>query len=303
MNQKDLSMLKNKKINLLILGPPGVGKSYFAKEFIKNSIYETKPFIHLSLTSLHEHTFESELFGHQKGSFTGAINDRKGFLEEVKEGTLFLDEIGDLDFKLQSKLLQILEEKIYYPIGSNQLKIFIGRMILATHRDLSQMVKEGTFRKDLYDRITQFVYKIPSLDENISLKKDLITKFWNMFCEIHQKKMELNHEIKDLLVSCPMEGNIRELKQIIEKIVLLSFSHDSIQTLVKLTSPTKSSKLPEETYPDHYYEAKEKFERAYFEKKYAEFNGKVNLMAKKTNLSKVTLLSKLKHYDLKNHYV
>ena len=303
MNHKDLSMLKNKKINLLILGPPGVGKSYFSKEFIKDSLYETKPFIHLSLTSLHEHTFESELFGHQKGSFTGAINDRRGFLDEVKEGTLFLDEIGDLSLKLQSKLLQILEEKIYYPIGSNQLKHFRGRMVLATHQDLSKMVKDGTFRKDLYDRITQFVYKIPSLEENISLKKDLIIKFWNMFCEIHQKKMELNHEIIDLLLSCPMEGNVRELKQVIEKIILLSFSYDSIQSLVKLTSPNQGSRLTEESYPDHYYEAKEKFERAYFEKKYAEFNGKVNLMAKKTNLSKVTLLSKLKHYDLKKHYV
>jgi two-component system NtrC family response regulator len=176
-------------------------------------------------------------------------------------------------------------------------------MVLATHQDLSKMVKDGTFRKDLYDRITQFVYKIPSLEENISLKKDLIIKFWNMFCEIHQKKMELNHEIIDLLLSCPMEGNVRELKQVIEKIILLSFSYDSIQSLVKLTSPNQGSRLTEESYPDHYYEAKEKFERAYFEKKYAEFNGKVNLMAKKTNLSKVTLLSKLKHYDLKKHYV
>ena len=163
MDQDKLQKLINISSPLLITGETGTGKSVLAKKIFSEAKIHREKFLTVHLASLKEDLIESELFGYKKGAFTGALECKNGYLKDVGNGTLFLDEIAELSLDAQKKLLYVLEEKKFTPLGSTSAIDFRGRIIMATNRNLEQMVKEGLFREDLYYRITVFKLELSKL--------------------------------------------------------------------------------------------------------------------------------------------
>lgn len=207
--------------NILLLGESGVGKEVFAKYIHKESSRYDRPFISVNSNALQENVLESELFGHSKGSFTGATHDRIGRFETANGGTMFLDEIADTSLLTQSKLLRVLDTKGYEPIGTNETKFSDFRLISATNKNIGDMIAKGSFREDFYYRISTVVLNIPPLRKRPEDIYDLITLF------IKTASIELNVEVKSVeseviitLENYDFPGNIRELKNIIEHLVV-----------------------------------------------------------------------------------
>ena len=205
-------------VEVLLLGESGTGKELISSLIHLSSPRSKNPFVTLECSGLSETLIESELFGHKKGSFTGANTDKKGIVEYANEGTLFLDEIGDVSLATQVKLLRLIESKTFRRVGESEVRTTNFRLICATHRNLKEMVEIGTFRLDLYHRINVFPIYVPSLAERLEdlpqLAKQLI------------KVAGYNHDITpnaiDLLCRQVFPGNIRELKNIITRAIVLS---------------------------------------------------------------------------------
>lgn len=207
---------------VLILGESGTGKELIANAIHYASARSEKPFVKVSCSAIPETLLESELFGHEKGAFTGAIQKRVGRFEEADGGTLFLDEIGDLSASTQVKLLRILQEREFQRLGSNlNLKTDV-RVITATHRDLEEAMKRGLFRKDLYYRLNVISILLPPLRERKEDIPLLIDHFLKKYSEINQKKIhDLSKEARTLLTRHAYPGNVRELENLIERAVVL----------------------------------------------------------------------------------
>ncbi|MGE4489904.1 MAG: sigma-54 interaction domain-containing protein [Kiritimatiellales bacterium] len=207
---------------VLIRGESGTGKELIASAIHFNSLRSEKPFIKVNCSALNEALLESELFGHEKGAFTGALYKRIGRLEEAEGGTLFLDELGDFSPAIQVKLLRVIQEREYERVGSNKTIKADVRIVAATNRDLEAMVRDGKFRDDLYYRINVFPIVLPALRER---RSDILT-LANHFVEVYAK--QLGHPIRristsaiNLLMSYHWPGNVRELENCIEHAVLL----------------------------------------------------------------------------------
>ena len=208
---------------VLLLGETGTGKEVFAQAIHHGSRRAGNPFVALNISSFSKELLESELFGHLAGSFTGAVKDKKGLIEEADGGTLFLDEIGEMAFDLQAKLLRVLETSEFIRVGDTKSTRVNVRIITATNRDLQAEVEEGKFREDLYYRLNIFTIKLPALRER---KKD-IPLLADYFLRIYSSKLNgqvtgMSREFLDELVNHDWKGNIRELKNIIERAVILS---------------------------------------------------------------------------------
>ena len=220
---KDLNKIASTSANVLILGENGTGKELAARMLHENSKRSGQEFLNVDVGSVNEGVFESELFGHKKGSFTDAKEDRIGYFEAASEGTLFLDEIGNLALNLQSKLLKVLQEKVIRRVGdSGSIKVN-PRLIFATNMDLYELVKRGEFREDLLYRINTVEMKMPALRN----RKEDIPFLANHFLDKYQK--EHNREIEEIapdameiLCSHTWPGNIRELQHAIERVIILS---------------------------------------------------------------------------------
>ena len=213
----------NNNITVSIYGETGTGKEVIAKAIHYNSVYKNKPFVAINMAAIPKELFESELFGHEKGSFTGASQTRIGKFEEADGGTLFLDEIGEMDLVFQAKLLRVLQEREITRVGSNKVYKITCRIIVATHKNLLQEVKDGNFREDLYYRLYGLPIELPPLRER---EKDifLLTKsFIDRFCvENRFEPKKLSSEAQNKLLAYPWPGNIRELKSVIELAVVMS---------------------------------------------------------------------------------
>jgi Nif-specific regulatory protein len=208
---------------VLIRGESGTGKELVAHAIHFSSPRSDGPFVKINCAALNENLLESELFGHEKGAFTGAIKARKGRLEEANNGTILLDEIGDFSPATQVKLLRVLQEKEFERVGSNRTLKTNARIITATNRDLEKAVDKGSFRHDLYYRINVFPILLPPLRD----RKDDILLLVDFFAEQYSKKM--NKDIRristpaiNMMVSYHWPGNVRELENCIERAVLLS---------------------------------------------------------------------------------
>jgi len=208
---------------VLIRGESGTGKELVAHAIHYSSSRAAGPFVKVSCAALNENLIESELFGHEKGAFTGAIQSRKGRLEEANDGTIFLDEIGDFSSATQVKLLRVLQEREFERVGSNRILKTNARIITATNRDLEKCVDKGTFRQDLYYRINVFPVFLPPLRE----RKDDILLLADFFVERYSRKMgkdirRISTPAINMMVSYHWPGNVRELENCIERAVLLS---------------------------------------------------------------------------------
>lgn len=204
-------------ITVSITGETGTGKELVAKSIHYNSPRKNKPFVAVNVAAIPKDLLESELFGHEKGSFTGSVARRIGKFEEANKGTLFLDEIGEMDMNMQAKLLRVLQEKEVTRVGSNELIKIDVRIVVATHKNLSEEVKKGNFREDLYYRLLGLPIHLPPLRERENDVLLIARHFMEDFCrENNFGKKQLSAEASKKLLHHGFPGNVRELKSIIE---------------------------------------------------------------------------------------
>ncbi len=230
-------------ITVSVTGETGTGKDLVAKAIHYNSPRKGKPFVPVNIAAIPSELMESELFGHEKGAFTGAVTQRIGKFEEANKGTLFLDEIGEMDINLQAKLLRVLQEKEITKVGSNKITPVDVRIVVATHRNLMAEVKKGTFREDLYYRLLGLPIQLPPLrnrDNDILL----IAKFFiDLFCdENNLSRKYLSLDAKKQLLNYQFPGNIRELKSIIDLSCVMSDGEEiELTHMQRMSAATPSS--------------------------------------------------------------
>lgn len=206
---------------VLVLGETGVGKSRLVRHLHEVSHRKNESFYEINCAALPMNLIEAELFGYSGGSFTGANREgKKGLLESAHKGTLFLDEIGEMPLEIQAKLLQVLQEKTFRPIGGRELKKVDVRIVAATNRDLSAMVKQGTFRKDLYYRLNVIPIFIPPLRERTEDILPLVYHYLQHFNKKYGRDVKLAPSTLQMFVGYPWEGNNREIENVIERIVI-----------------------------------------------------------------------------------
>ena len=282
------------RMSVLVVGDSGTGKEYVASSIHKASKRSEKPFVAVDCGAIPKEIASSEFFGHIKGSFTGAVNDKVGHFEAANGGTLFLDEIGNLSYELQVQLLRALQERRIKPVGSNkEIEVDI-RVIAATNEDLSLAVKEGEFREDLYHRLNEFSIKVPPLKDRI---EDLML-FANHFLEESNTELDKHvvgfaDEVLEAFKNYTWPGNLRELKNIVKRSVLLS--QDEMITL---------SILPQDiAYATHnskqtYGLFKNQNEQELILDALEKANGNKAKAARMLSIDRKTLYNKLKQYDI-----
>jgi transcriptional regulator with PAS, ATPase and Fis domain len=210
-------------LTVLIVGESGVGKEVFSQIIHALSSRKHNPFIAVNCGAIPEGTIDSELFGHEKGSFTGAVDSRKGYFETVSGGTIFLDEIGEMPLGTQARLLRVLETGEFIRVGSSKVQKTDVRVIAATNRELLEFTEKGKFRQDLYYRLSTVPIRVPALRDRKEDIPLLFRKFVVDFAERYKTiPVQLDEEAKNLLVSYPFPGNVRELKNLAEQISVLS---------------------------------------------------------------------------------
>ena len=220
---KMIGQLSQTRTPVLIRGETGTGKEIIARAIHFNSPEAAEPFVGINCTALPETLLESELFGHVRGSFTGAVNDRKGRFEIAGSGTVFLDEIGDTSLAFQAKLLRVLQEREFYPVGSDTPKRTEARVIAATHRDVEDLVERGQFREDLYFRLKVVEIVVPPLRERRGdipiLAEHLLDKVAR---ETHKEVHVIPDDVMSRLTEYDWPGNVRELENAITRAIVLS---------------------------------------------------------------------------------
>ncbi len=211
------------KLTVLILGASGTGKELAARAIHRHSPRRTKAYRAINCAGLNENLLESELFGHVKGAFTGAISDRKGLFEMADGGTLFLDEVGDMPLPMQAKLLRVLENGEILPVGSTEIRKVDVRVVAATRRDLRGMIDSGEFRDDLFYRLHQATIRLPALRERRDDIPLLIDYFLKEACRLHNKDVQsISPEAIRRLTAYSWPGNIRELRSVIDVMVVMA---------------------------------------------------------------------------------
>jgi DNA-binding NtrC family response regulator len=217
------SQVAGTDLAVLIIGESGVGKEAFSQIIHALSARKHNPFIAVNCGAIPEGTIDSELFGHEKGSFTGAVDSRKGYFETVNGGTIFLDEIGELPLGTQARLLRVLEAGEFIRVGSSKVQKTDVRIIAATNKDLLELTDRGRFREDLYYRLSTVPIRVPALRDRKEDIPLLFRKFAVDFAERYKAApVQLDDEAKNLLINYPWPGNVRELKNIAEQISVLS---------------------------------------------------------------------------------
>jgi transcriptional regulator with PAS, ATPase and Fis domain len=303
-DSNDNFILKIAKTNatVLLLGDSGTGKSNLARKIHKNSCLRNGPFVEIQCTTIPENLLESELFGHEKGSFTGAYKTQVGKAEQAIGGTLFLDEIGELNLANQAKLLKLMQDKVVTRIGSTQDMKIDTRIIVATNRNLLEMVQNGSLRRDLYYRMNIFEVKL----QNLTLRRTEIIPFAQTFIlEFNQREktrisQSLSPQLKLLITNYSWPGNIRELKNVIDRLCYLS--EDSELQIEHLPECFHNSfDLPQNVYSNERFIKRAKTLKQ-LEKEYIQFvlstEENFELAASTLGITTVTLWRKRKEYDL-----
>lgn len=237
----------NTDLTVLINGESGVGKEVFSQVIHALSARKHHPFIAVNCGAIPEGTIDSELFGHEKGSFTGAVDSRKGYFETVSGGTIFLDEIGEMPLGTQARLLRVLETGEFIRVGSSKVQKTDVRVIAATNRDLLEFTQDGKFREDLYYRLNTVPIRVPALRDRKEDIPMLFRKFCVDFAERYKTpSIQLDEEARQILVNYPWRGNVRELKNMAEQISVLSQNKQvNAQELRRfLPEPPVTNRLP-----------------------------------------------------------
>lgn len=291
--QIDMAAKSNSRV--LILGESGSGKELVAHLLHENSPRVDKPFIEMNCAAIPQELIESELFGHEKGSFTGAFERKKGKFELADEGTLFLDEVGDMSLSTQSKVLRIIETQEFQRVGgSKNIKVDV-RIIAATNKDLFEEVKKGTFREDLLFRLNVIPIHVPPLRERKEDIPELVEHFLQFFADEYGKKpKKITNEGLELLSTYDWPGNVRELRNVIERLVIMTPS--------EIIMP-KNIFLKENIHLDYFSfntlkEAKEAFEKDFIIRKLEENNWNISKTAEVLEVERSNLHRKIKGFNI-----
>jgi two-component system response regulator GlrR len=282
--------------SVLVRGESGTGKELLARAIHKASPRAAKPFVAINCGAIPEQLLESELFGHMKGSFTGAARDYKGLFQSAEGGTVFLDEIGDMPLPLQVKLLRVLQDKEIRPIGTTQSIPVDVRIISATHRNLEEAIKAGNFREDLYYRLNVVSFALPALSERREDIPVLATHFLNQLADRYKKPLNgFASEAMEILVKSAWPGNVRELYNVVEQAVALSTTSIITPALVDSAMRGQSAEL------SSFESARSEFERDYLAKLLKITGGNVTQAAKlaKRNRTEFYKLLQRHHLDPK----
>ncbi|MEM9857156.1 MAG: sigma-54 dependent transcriptional regulator [Bacteroidota bacterium] len=279
-------------ITVSITGETGTGKELVAKAIHYNSPKKKKPFVAVNITAIPKELMESELFGHEKGAFTGASTRRIGKFEEAEGGTLFLDEIGEMDLNLQSKLLRVLQERELSRVGGNDVIKLDIRLIVATHRDLAEEVKNGNFREDLYYRLLGLPVQLPPLRDRDKDVVVLAKYFLQTFAaENSLPELTLSVSAQEKLMSYPFPGNVRELKSIIELAAVMANGEEVLAEDISFNSVSKETNFLFEEMTLRSYTFK--IIRYYLDK----YDDNVLKVADKLDIGKSTIYRHLKEME------
>ncbi|MBK9292889.1 MAG: sigma-54-dependent Fis family transcriptional regulator [Oligoflexia bacterium] len=310
-------IFKLSKVNtpVLIRGESGTGKEMVAKAIHLNSERKNQKMVAINCSAIPETLFESELFGHEKGSFTGADQRKIGKFQYAEGGTLFLDEVGDLSPAMQVKLLRVLQEKKFTPVGSNREIESDVRIIAATNRNLEEMIKGGLFREDLFYRLNVIPVNLPPLRERKNDIDHLIELFINKFNLLHKRALEgMNVDAIAAIKKYDWPGNIRELENVIEHAFIIEGSKKiTLKSLPEKITGMSDDDLDDDTTvsPEDalmgtvaidqaldFNRQKELFEREFIIKALKQFRGRINQTALNANIPKKTLLRKIEKYSI-----
>lgn len=280
---------------VLLLGESGTGKELIASAVHEASLRANGPFVPVECSGLTETLFESELFGHEKGAFTGAVSRKVGLVEAARGGTLFLDEIGDVPLSLQVKLLRLLETGTYRRVGGIEPQKADFRLICATHRDLKSMVDEGDFRQDLYYRLNTFPIELPPLRKRQEDLPLLIEALLHRFAQA--RDIKVSREAMSCLKGYTFPGNIRELRNMIERALLLADGNLIMPEHLPPECRESSRNVAPTPFPEELVPL-EQAEARYLRWAVARFHGEKKVLAEKLGVSERTLYRKLSELEL-----
>jgi DNA-binding NtrC family response regulator len=280
---------------VLVMGETGSGKGVLARWLHENGARADEAFVDINCAGLSRELLESELFGHAKGAFTGALADKKGLLEVAHRGTLFLDEIGDMDPALQPKLLKALEEKRFRRLGEVVERRVDVRLVAATNQDLGELVREKRFRADLYYRINTLVLRVPPLRERTADVPLLAGSLLRRLChEMGRAELELSADAVEALVVHPWPGNVRELRNVLERAVLACQGRQLLRRHLRFETgaplPAAGTDGPHLTL--------EELERRHIERVLDHEKGHVVAAAERLGIPRSTLYQKLKAFGI-----
>jgi DNA-binding NtrC family response regulator len=302
-----ISLVAPTKANVLITGESGTGKTMIARSIHQNSGRKDGPFVEVNCGALPETLLESELFGHMRGSFTGAVADKPGKFKVADRGSIFLDEISNASAILQMKLLRILQDKEFEPVGGSEtLKVDV-RVILATNTDLAEEVREGRFREDLYYRINVVAIHLPPLRERVGDIPLLSEHFLRQSAKENQKQIDgISDEAMELLSRYGWPGNVRELENVVERAVVLTrnrvLAPQDLPPTITGETETFGPVAPESDEIVPLKEALEGPECRIIERVLRRMNGSRQKTAEALAINRTTLFNKMKKYDLLSKY-
>lgn len=289
---------------VLITGENGTGKELVARAIHHNSNRQDKPFVEVNCAAIPEELIESELFGHEKGSFTGATTQRRGKFDQAHKGTLFLDEIGDMSLKTQAKVLRILQEHKFERVGGNKTIEVDVRVIAATNKDLEKEIAGGNFREDLYYRLNVIPFHVPPLRERKSDIPQLAGHFLEHFCSKESRETKtLDTDAIQAIIDYPWPGNVRELKNLIERLVIMSpGSTITRKQLPQAICDKRLSSVKEQSSAsltaDTFRMAKEEFEKEFLIQKLEENDWNISRTAEVIEIERSNLHRKIKAYGI-----
>lgn len=288
---------------VLITGENGTGKELVARAIHRKSQRANKSFVGVNSAAIPEELIESDLFGHEKGSFTGAHIKKRGKFDLAHEGTLFFDEIGDMSLKTQAKILRILQEQKFERVGGTKTIEVDARVIAATNKDLEQEITKGVFREDLYYRLNVIPIEVPPLRDRLDDIPILVEEFLeDLSLRSKIAKKEITPEALELLMGYKWPGNVRELKNMIERLVILTpgniiAANDIPDSLKEKAEPDTKDSLSEFS---SWKEAKSYFEKEFILRKLAENNGNISHTAQTIGVERSHLHKKIKSYGLEH---
>ena len=280
----------NSDISVLLFGETGTGKELVSQALHSSSHRAGKPFVIIECTGMSDTLLESELFGYEKGAFTGATTNKKGLVEAAEGGTLFFDEVGDIPLSTQVKLLRLFESQTYRPVGSTVSKKADFRLVCASHKNLKHMVETGEFRQDLYYRIAGFPINLPSLRQ----RKSDIALIAAHFLAMSKEKKRFHKNALEKLTNYPFPGNIRELKNIVDQAILLADESVIYDTDLPELDNISADAINDALSSHGNVMTLDEMERQYLRQVYTSFEGDTQQLAQALGVSTRTLYRKLK---------
>ena len=290
---------------VLIRGESGTGKELIARAIHRQSLRADRPFVEVNCAAIPDELIESELFGHEKGAFTGATTKRRGKFELGDGGTIFLDEVGDMSLKTQAKVLRVLQEQTFERVGGTETITVDVRVIAASNKALEEEIRMGNFREDLFYRLNVIPFEVPPLRERKGDIPLLADHFLQLFSQEYGKRQKsLSPEAMDLLVQHPWPGNVRELRNVIERMVIMVpqdiIRHFDVAPSLRVRPGAAPEAEQEEAieWDGTLREARERFEREYILRRLAEGHWNITRTAERLGIERSNLHRKLKTYGI-----